>query len=138
MASLSRTISPLLVTALALLSQVPSVLAWDAGNSTQTGPPAPAFQSPDSYLDAVRAQRHALMDRHMREAQEAADARRDAVQEQIDQRRRAFDEMTEQHREQMDRMRRDRMLQHYYPYVPDYYGWGNPWSYFDNPAPSVP
>jgi hypothetical protein len=116
----------LLIAAPSILAS-PVVSALDYGNSTRHGP--------DNYLDAVRAQRQALLDQHMRDVQEAADARRDAVQEELDQRRRALDERADQHREQIKHIRRERIRQHYYPYyAPDYYGWGNPWSYTEPSA----
>ena len=127
---------------LALMGMVCLIVtdAMSADTATpSTGSPAYTYPStPLNYLDAVRAQRQALLDQRRREAKEAVKARRkyldpwgeaqrEARLNEIEQRRRSLDEMAEQHREQIEQMRRDR-IRDIYPYTPDYYGWGNPWA----------
>jgi len=61
------------------------------------------------------------------------ESQREARNSELERRRRSLDEMAGQRREWIERMRRDRM-NNAYPYTPDYYGWGNPWSH---PSPAI-
>ncbi len=105
------------------------------------GPVAPHSSYP-AYLDAVRAQRQALMEQHRRELQEAVEARRkridpwgeaqrEALRNGMEERRRSLDERVEQRRELLDRARWESLSPYYY--APEYRWPGVPWFYQDIP-----